>query len=471
MNALFGLKKIKVVAIVSAGLMVWSQAGIAQVEAGPPGPPPADPQAAQQAAPPLAPAQLDNMVAPVALYPDPLLGQVLAASTYPLEIVEAQRWLQQNRGLQGQQLIDAARAQNWDPSVTALVAFPDVLALLNNDIRWTTDLGNAFLSQQADVMAAVQRMRARAQANGKLQTNQNEIVSTETQNGQAAIQIEPANPQVIYVPVYQPAYVWGPPVYGAYPDLWYPPGYGFGFGWLPGIYMTSFFPGWYGWGGWGWGLGWGGGGLFINAGFFNRWHFPYYSGWHAGAGGRTWWAHNPEHRMSVAYPNRAVASRFGSNHYVGSRYAGGGGPGARFGNNRNAFTGAGRQFNGTNAFRPGQMNNGARGFNPGQANRMAPSFSQPRQNFAPGQNFNRPNFTQPRQNFTAPRQNFSMPRQNFSAPRPSFSQPHFSAPRSFGGGGGHFGGGGGGHFGGGGGGHFGGGGGGHFGGGGGGRRR
>src|SRR5579862_8242137 len=96
----------------------------------------------------VAPAQLDNLVAPIALYPDPLLGQILAASTYPLEIVEAGQWLQQNRNLRGAQLIDAARQQNWDPSVQALVAFPDAIRLLNNDIRWTTDLGNAFLAQQ-----------------------------------------------------------------------------------------------------------------------------------------------------------------------------------------------------------------------------------------------------------------------------------------------------------------------------------
>jgi hypothetical protein len=109
---------------------------------------------------------LDNLVAPVALYPDPLLGQVLAASTYPVEVMEAQQWLQKNGNLTGAQLMDAAKQQNWDPSIQALVAFPDALNLLSNDIRWTTDLGDAFLAQQSDVMSAVQGMRARAQANG-----------------------------------------------------------------------------------------------------------------------------------------------------------------------------------------------------------------------------------------------------------------------------------------------------------------
>jgi hypothetical protein len=118
----------------------------------------------------LSPDQLDNLVAPVALYPDPLLSQALAASTYPLEIVEASQWFLQNGNLQGAQLMNAAKQQNWDPSVQALVAFPDALRLLGNDVRWTTDLGNAFLAQQADVMAAVQSMRERARVNGRLNT-------------------------------------------------------------------------------------------------------------------------------------------------------------------------------------------------------------------------------------------------------------------------------------------------------------
>ena len=152
--------------------------------------------------------QLDNLVAPIALYPDPLLGQILVASTYPLEVVEANQWLQQNRNLRGQELIDAAKRQPWDPSVQALVAVPDALAKLNQDIRWTTDLGNAFLSQQADVMSAVQRMRARAQENGRLSSTPQQTVRTQEQGGQEVIVIQPANPQVIYVPTYEPFYIW-----------------------------------------------------------------------------------------------------------------------------------------------------------------------------------------------------------------------------------------------------------------------
>jgi hypothetical protein len=206
----------------------------------------------------LAPQQLENLVAPIALYPDPLLGQVLAASTYPVELVEAQQWLQANTSLHGQQLTDAARQQNWDASVQAMVAMPDVLTKLNQDIQWTTDLGNAFLAQPADVMAAVQRMRSRAEANGKLQSNQQETVTTQTQNGQQAIEIQPADPQVLYAPNYDPGYVWGPPIWGAYPPLYYP---SYGFGWYPGFNIGLCFGGWggWGWGGWGWGGGWGSG--------------------------------------------------------------------------------------------------------------------------------------------------------------------------------------------------------------------
>jgi hypothetical protein len=164
-------------------------------------PPPPVYTETQQAPPLLSPDQLNNLVAPLALYPDPLLGEVLAASTYPLEIVEAQQWLLQNSNLRGAQLMDAARQQPWDASVQALVAFPDALKLLSTDVQWTTDLGNAFLAQQTDVMTAVQRMRSSAMANGQLATTQQQVVTTDTQDGQSAIEIQPANPQVIYAAI------------------------------------------------------------------------------------------------------------------------------------------------------------------------------------------------------------------------------------------------------------------------------
>lgn len=258
--------------------------------------------------PPLTQDQLQNLVAPVALYPDTLLSQILAASTYPIEVVEAQQWLQKNRNLKGQQLMDAAKQQNWDPSVQALVAFPDVLARLNQDIHWTTDLGNAFLAQQADVMNAVQQLRAKAQAGGKLQSTSQQTVTTQSQNGQTAIEIQPAEPGVIYVPVYNPEWVWGPPVFGYYPPLIYP-GIGVGFSFLPGIDLGFYFGGGWGlWGGfgWGWGFNWFGGAIILNPYFFHRFGF---ADFHRGFGNV--WAHNPAHRLGVPYANRAVATRFG----------------------------------------------------------------------------------------------------------------------------------------------------------------
>ena len=280
--------------------------------------------AQEQSAPsplqPLSPGQLDNLVAPIALYPDALLSQVLVASTYPLELVEAAQWLQQNQRLQGPQLVDAARQQNWDPSIQALVVFPDVIDRLNSDIRWTTDLGNAFLAQQADVMNAVQRMRAEARAAGRLNSTTQETIATDTQGGQTAIEIQPTNPEVMYVPSYNPEDVWGPPDYGYYPPLDYPDaGYGFDFG--PGIYLDGFFGG-LGWGGWGWGPNWFNCSVFENAIFFNRYGFRGFDG--RGFGGRGTWAHNPEHRLGVAYPNQGLANRFGGNFGGGGRSGGAG---------------------------------------------------------------------------------------------------------------------------------------------------
>jgi hypothetical protein len=272
-----------------------------------PPPPPAD-----QQAPPaqmLSPDQLDNLVAPVALYPDPLLSQILVASTYPLEIVEASQWLPQNKGLTGQALLDAARQQNWDASIQGLVAFPDVVARLNQDIRWTTDLGNAFLAQQADVMSAVQRMRAKAESNGKLKSTPQQTVNTENENGQSAITIEPVDPQVIYVPTYNPEWVWGPPLYGYYPPLFYP-GIGIGFGFGPGIFIGGFFGGCCGWGafGWGWGPNWFGHTILVNNYFLHRYGFhDFHGGEFRGTGV---WAHDPGHRLGVPYPNRGLSDRY-----------------------------------------------------------------------------------------------------------------------------------------------------------------
>jgi hypothetical protein len=295
-------------------------------------------------APPLNPQQLQNLVAPIALYPDNLLSQILAASTYPIEVVEAQQWLQKHRDLKGQELMEAAKQENWDPSIQALVAFPDVVTRLNQDIRWTTDLGNAFLAQQQDVMRAVQQLRAQAQANGKLKSTPQETVTTQEQNGQTAIDIVPPDPEVVYVPYYNPAYIWGPPVFGYYPPLLYP-GIDVGFSFFPGIDLGFYFGGGWGlWGGfgWGWGPDWFGGRILLNGNFFHRYGFNDY---HPGLGGA--WAHDPAHRMGVPYPNRAVAGRFGGS-------AG--------------FRGT-AAFRGSEGFRGGEGARGSEGFRGGEGNR------------------------------------------------------------------------------------------------------
>src|SRR5271157_1644086 len=361
----------------------------------------------------LAPAQLDDLVAPIALYPDPLLSQVLAASTYPLEVVEAQQWLQHNGNLKGQQLTDAARQQNWDASVQAMVAFPDVLTMLNRDVQWTTALGNAFLAQQSDVMAAVQRMRARAQANGKLSTTRQQTVTTETQGGQTAIDIAPADPQVIYVPQYDPAYVWGPPAWGYYPPLYYA---GYGFGFYPGINIGWYFGGWGGWGyggwGWGWGPNWFGRSLFVNGGFFNRYGFR--GGIYAGGfGGRAAWEHDASHRLGVSYPNNQLASRYGAASMASRNTM------TRSGSvnsTRSAGTGNWNRSGTSSSFaNRSAATQGARSSAPQSAGRATEGqwqrFQGAQRNQAPAQRY-----SAPAQRYSAPAQRYSAPAQRYSAP-------------------------------------------------------
>src|ERR1700757_288347 len=154
-------------------------------------------------APKLASGDLDSLVAPIALYPDSLLAQTLAASTYPLEIIQLQQWMDRNKNLQGKELADAVAKQPWDPSIQSLAVAPDVVQRLAGNIQWTTDLGNAFLAQQSDVMDAVQRMRGKAESKGTLKTSAQQTVQTTTApNGQQVITIQPAQPDVVYVPSY-----------------------------------------------------------------------------------------------------------------------------------------------------------------------------------------------------------------------------------------------------------------------------
>jgi len=264
----------------------------------------------------LSPDQLDDLVAPVALYPDPLLSQLLVASTYPLEVVQAYQWLQRNPGLQGPSLTQAAQQQNWDASVQALVMFPDVLKRLNDDVTWTTNLGNAFLAQQQDVMDAVQRMRAKAQQAGKLASTPQEDVVTGNENGQPEIQIEPTNPDVIYVPVYDPLWIWGPAVWYPYPLWFWPPrsviygGLGFGFG--LGINVGFFFgAGWHGWGGWGWHPGWRDHTVVVNNSFIHQYNFN--TARIGNVHGTSTWAHDPAHRQGVPYTRPELNQQYRAN--------------------------------------------------------------------------------------------------------------------------------------------------------------
>jgi uncharacterized protein DUF3300 len=252
--------------------------------------------------------QLDSLVAPIALYPDPLLSQTLVASTYPLEIIQLQQWLERNKGLKGQALVDAVEKQPWDPSIQAMAALPDLAKRLADDIQWTTDLGNAFLAQQSDVMDAVQRMRAKAESNGTLASNDKQRVETEVENNKSVIVVEQANPDVVYVPSYNPAAVYGQPVY-PYPSIYYPsytPGAVFAasaISWGVGAAMGAAWGG-----GWGWGAGWGHNDIDINRNnTFNR------NTNISGARGGNTWQHNPQHRGGAPYANRATANRFGSN--------------------------------------------------------------------------------------------------------------------------------------------------------------
>src|SRR5215510_14992095 len=164
--------------------------------------------------------QLDSLVAPIALYPDNLLSQTLVASTYPLEIIQLQQWLERNPDLSKDQkkLSDAVKKQPWDPSIQAMAALPDVVKRLSDDIQWTTDLGNAFLAQQKDVMDAIQRMRDKAKDTGALASNQQQKVETKVIESKEVIVIEQSNPEVVYVPSYNPTVV-----YGAAPVYAYPP--------------------------------------------------------------------------------------------------------------------------------------------------------------------------------------------------------------------------------------------------------
>jgi hypothetical protein len=186
-----------------------------------------------------------------------------------------------------------------------------VLKRMNQDVTWTTNLGNAFLASQANVMDAIQKMRSRAQDAGKLKSTEQQTVTNSTEDGHPVVVIEPANPEVVYVPDYDPLWIWGPaPIWYPYPIWYYPPPPPFGYWcwWGPEIFVGSIFFGWGGWGGWGWHPRWHEHNVFINERFITVNHFNTV---HVNqVNGRGVWVHEPTHRMGVAYPNRALSTHF-----------------------------------------------------------------------------------------------------------------------------------------------------------------
>ncbi len=266
-------------------------------------------QSAAAPAKPYSPAALDQLLAPIALYPDPLLGQVLMASTYPLEVVEAARWVEDpaHAALKGDELVSALEPLPWDPSVKALVPFPAVLQMMNSHLDWIQKLGDAFLAQEADVMDAVQRLRRQALDAGTLVSSPQQTVTTAADG---TIIIEPASPDVLYVPAYNPSVVYVPWPYPAYPPYYFPP--------LPIYYDGTVYAG-----------------IQFSIGFvivhtFWGWHHPDWrhhvivvdasrvnvinryviSHYHRPPFEGRAWAHDPWHRVGVPYRSPQVRDRF-----------------------------------------------------------------------------------------------------------------------------------------------------------------
>jgi len=257
--------------------------------------------------------ELDALVAPIALYPDALLAQVLMASTYPLEVVQAERWAKSNKSLKGDKLKEALSKQDWDASVKAIVEAPTVLSMMNGDLDWLEKLGDAVLAQQADVMDAIQRLRSKAQANGKLTTTEQQTVTTTQQADKQVIVIEPTSPESVYVPYYEPSVVYGAWPYEDYQPYYFPPapGYIVGGALATGIaWGAAYAIGNAVWDNVDWGHG------NINVDVDKNFNFDR----HVDRNNVRveHWQHNAEHRRGVGYNNKQVQNRF-ANANVGNR--------------------------------------------------------------------------------------------------------------------------------------------------------
>ncbi len=251
------------------------------------------------------PEQIEQIVAPIALHPDSLLAQIFMASTYPLEVVEAYRWLEKNPSLKGPALEEALKKTDWDPSVKALCGFREVVKQMNDSLDWTQDLGDAFLGQKAEVMETVQKMRKKALDAGNLKTSEQQKVTQE----EKVIVIESTNTEVVYVPSYSPTVVYGPSWY--YPVYYYPPMY---VAPRPGYGFVAFSVG-VAWGAavWG-GCNWGGNDVNINVNNFNN--FNKNTNINGGrdnlpGAGNSNWKHDASHRKGVNYKSPSTAQQFG----------------------------------------------------------------------------------------------------------------------------------------------------------------
>ncbi|MEW6586781.1 MAG: DUF3300 domain-containing protein [Nitrospirota bacterium] len=246
--------------------------------------------------------ELTQMLAPIALYPDSLIAQILMASTYPLELVEAERWLRQNKHLKGDALDDALQDKAWDPSVKSLCHFPDILFAMSEKLDQTRKLGDAFLSQENEVMATIQELRLRAKEQGNLETTKEQKVIVERE----IVSIEPSDPDVVYVPVYDPLYVYGPWWYPAYPPYYwyYPPGFVVTGGYIsygPRIFIgVGLFS-------WAW-FDWHAHHIHIDIHKTKRFHKHHFKR----DFDRPFWRHDYRHRRGVAYRDRRTSERFGA---------------------------------------------------------------------------------------------------------------------------------------------------------------
>jgi hypothetical protein len=249
------------------------------------------------------PEELDQMLAPIALYPDSLLAQILMAATYPLEVVQADRWAKANRNLMGDQLNDVLDNKDWDPSVKALVPFPRVLAMMSERLEWTQKLGDAFLDQEDEVMDSVQKLRARAEAAGNLRDTEQQRVIVE----EGDIVIEPAQPEVVYVPVYDPFVIYGPWWYPAFPPFFFPPPPGVvivrGFGFWPRIVVGGAWG--HAWGHWDWRH------HSVNVNINRRININRDISVNRTNIQTTRWQHEVSHRKGVSYRNEATRERYG----------------------------------------------------------------------------------------------------------------------------------------------------------------